>query len=291
MSRFVIYYNAAYFALKTIADLPYTHVILAFIEPDPNDPSGTRVAPSGNLASVWDDVPLLQQAGKKVMISFGGGAFSSAAYEKLAGDVTSLAAQIAAIVAQYNLDGVDLDYEDTAALGSSGSYDGVTFATTLTEALYHQLPADKRVITHAPQPPYLAPSFENGPYLRILQQAGAYISWINLQFYNNPGFQDPAQITGLSGTPFVTSVTGLDQGVGGVKWPAEQIVVGKPVAPQDAGSGYLPVETLVSEVITPLVDHYGARFGGVMGWQYYNDAAGGGAWHTAIAKALPQATT
>lgn len=290
MSRFVIYYNDAHFPLRSIAQLPYTHVILSFIVPDTSDASGKTVTTSGNLEQVWDDVSALRQAGKKVMISFGGGAFSTASYKKLSGTEPAIAEQIAAIVERHGLDGVDIDYEDTPAFRSptpADAYDGVAFVCALTEALHAALPEDKRLISHAPQPPYLSPWFEDGPYLKILKQVGQHIDWINLQYYNNRGFDDADQITGLSGTPFVSSICGLNEGVGGVKWPASQVTVGKPVAPEDAGSGYVPVDELVSEVIEPLVDKFGSAFGGVMGWQYYDDAAGGGRWHQTIAKALP----
>lgn len=283
MSRFVIYYNSAHYPLSDLVDTPFTHVILSFIIPSS---SGPTVAPSGNLAEVWGDVQTLQQSGKKVMISFGGGTISSADYARLAGDVPVLAKQIADIVVRHQLDGVDIDYEDTGSMGTSGEYNGVEFMIELTKTLYLQLPEAQRLISHAPQPPYLSPYFLDGPYLKILEEAGNNIDWINMQYYNNPGFQDPDQITGLVDEPFISSVAGLDQGAGGIVWPAEKTVVGKPVAQEDAGSGYIPVNDLVSEVISPLVEHYKDRFGGVMGWQYYNDAAGGGVWHKAIADAL-----
>ena len=120
----------------------------------------------------------------------------------------------------------------------------------------------------------------------MLREAGDAISWINLQFYNNPGFQDPGQITGLPGKPFVSSVTGLAQGAGGVTWPVAKTVIGKPVAQVDAHTGYLPVADLVQQVVAPLVERYGKEVGGVMGWQYAQDAEEQGAWHTALAAAL-----
>ncbi len=285
MSRLVIYYNSAHTPLSSIAATPLTHVILAFLIPGATDP--TKIEASGNLASVWPDVKGLQAAGKKVLISFGGGTATHDAYRQLSADVPGLAQQIADFVTQRGLDGVDIDFEDTPGFESGSSYDGVAFLVSLTQELAKALPTGSNLITHAPQPPYLSPYFEGGPYLKVLQQAGTDIAWINLQFYNNPGFDDPGQITGLTGTsPFVSSVTGLAQGVGGVVWPVAKTVVGKPVAQIDAHTGYLPVADLVSQVVTPLIEKYGKQVGGVMGWQYAQDASEQGAWHDALATAL-----
>ena len=261
MSRLVIYYNSTHAPLISIASTPLTHVILAFLVPGTTDP--TRIEASGNLASVWPDVPALQAAGKKVMISFGGGTISHQAYQQLSADVPGLARQIADFVTERDLDGVDIDFEDTAGFERGAAYDGVAFLTSLTRELAAALPAGRQLISHAPQPPYLSPSFEGGPYLKVLREAGDAISWINLQFYNNPGFQDPGQITGLPGKPFVSSVTGLAQGAGGVTWPVAKTVIGKPVAQVDAHTGYLPVADLVQQVVAPLVERYGKEVGGV----------------------------
>jgi len=280
----VIYYNSDHAPLSSIAATPLTHVILSFLIPSEADPK--QIEASGNLDSVWPDVAGLQAAGKKVMISFGGGTATHQTYAQFAEDVPGLAQQIVDFVTQRGLDGVDIDFEDTAGFEKSSSYDGIAFLVSLTKELAASLPEGQNLITHAPQPPYLSPYFEGGPYLKILQEAGADISWINLQYYNNPGFQDPAQITGLTSPPFVSSVTGLHQGAGGVTWPVSKTVVGKPVAKIDAHTGYLPVTDLVSQVVSPLVQTYGTDLGGVMGWQYAQDEEEQGAWHTALASAL-----
>ena len=284
MPRLVIYYNDARYPLASIASTPFTHVILAFLVPGASDPM--KVEPSGNLADTWPDVAKLQQAGKKVLISLGGATATHAAYQALATDVPGLVQQIVELIDQHGLDGVDIDFEDTAGFESSSPYDGVSFLVELSQQLAVALPAGRDLLTHAPQPPYFSPGFLGGPYLEILRQVAAAISWINLQYYNNSGFDAPEQITGLSAEPFVSSVTGLARGVGGLKWPVNKTVVGKPVATNDAGSGYLPPDQLVSEVVTPLAERYGAEFGGVMGWQYAQDAAENGAWHSALASAL-----
>lgn len=284
MSRLVIYYNSAHVPLSSLAATPYTHVILAFLVPGATDP--TEVAPSGNLATVWPQVEAVQKAGKKVLISLGGATATHAAYQALAANVPQLVERIVAVVNERGLDGVDIDFEDSAGFANGSPYDGVKFLVELSQQLAAALPAGRNIVTHAPQPPYLSPGFLGGPYLKILEQAGDAISFINLQYYNNNGWQDPEQITGLSGTPFISSVTGLAQGAGGVTWPASKTVVGKPVTAIDAGTGYLPPDQLVSEVVQPLVAHYGTDFGGVMGWQYAQDAEEQGAWHNALAPAL-----
>ena len=55
-------------------------------------------------------------------------------------------------------------------------------------------------------------------------------------------------------------------------WPAEKIVIGLVTNPANGG-GYVPWNPL-GAVLTTLRGRYG-RFGGVMGWEYYNSMPGG----------------
>jgi len=208
--RLVIYYNNNTTPLKNIVNMDYTHVILSFLIPDPSNP--LNLVLSGNLDNnVLGDIQTVQQAGKKVMISMGGETFSSAAYQAMVGKEDEVAANIAAIVNQYGFDGVDLDYEDTNAIMDKTPYDGPQFISDLTNALAGKLPSGA-LITHAPQPPYLCapgapfncPASTTG-YVEVLQKAGANISWLNMQYYNNDWYV----------TPVDKVVTGYEQAVAG----------------------------------------------------------------------------
>jgi len=272
-NRLVIYYNSARTPLSAFAGTAYTHVILSFAEPDG---SGTLVL-DGNLLSsgVMSQVATLRQAGKTVLLSLGGGACTSAKWLGLSQDVSGTAQQMAALVQKYGLDGVDVDFEDSAALsGGSAGYDGTRFLIDLTNALYGALPATARTISHAPQPPYFYAGWGSA-YKKIIQQVGSRIAFLNVQYYNNPNFQEAAYITGTA--------TGSVAGIAAMGYPVQDIVVGKPVGRKDAGSGWMSADDLASQIVQPLVSKYG-RIGGVMGWQAASDPDG--TWATTLSDAM-----
>lgn len=132
--RNVIYFSsdANQIPLAGIGTLPYTDVIVGFLVPDANlNLHGTGGAFNGDLQT---NIQTLQNAGKNVLISVGGGAgFPSSAYQSYAQNVSGLANQIVNFVTNFGFNGVDIDYEDSS--GFTGSYDGVGFLTTLTSAL------------------------------------------------------------------------------------------------------------------------------------------------------------
>jgi chitinase len=167
------------------------------------------------------NIKALQDAGKNVLISFGGAAgVPSSAYESYAQNVDGLVEQLVSFVTGNGFSGVDTDVEDDA--GFTGAYDGVRFLIALTNGLAQALPAGQDIITHAPQTPYWDPAYNNAPYADIWQGAGNQITWINNQVYNN----------------------------------------------------------MISQVIMPLQDAWGAEFGGVMGWEFARDQ--GGMWAQGI---------
>ncbi len=283
LPQFVIYYSNQVIPLKEAANRLYTDIILAFLIPESS--GSTTIVLSGNLDSaVLNDIKAVQAAGKRVLISFGGETVTNADYTVLSQHVDDLASQIAGYVVKYNLDGTDLDYEDTAALQSNTGYNGVDFISALTNALHDKLPGGKQMITHAPQPPYLCapekpfncqPPF---PYGDVLAKTGGNIGFLNMQYYNNEWYTEPPSKV----------VTGYEQAVAG--WQdfaglsATRLLVGKPVSKADAGSGWLPPGKLISEIINPLRQKYPNDFGGVMGWEFSSDTDG--SWSQTIGRAL-----
>jgi hypothetical protein len=89
--RNVIYFssNANQIPLTGIGTLPYTDVIIGFLVPNANlDLQGAGGAFNGNLQS---NIQTLQNAGKNVLISVGGGkGFSSSDYQSYAQNVNKL---------------------------------------------------------------------------------------------------------------------------------------------------------------------------------------------------------
>jgi chitinase len=108
-------------SLAGIANVPYTDVILSFLYPDEN----FNLQLTG---PIFDDnltinIQALQNAGKNVLISFGGALDTEDPNDLLAqaylywggqggNNISGLVTQIVNIVVQYGFDGVDIDYED-----------------------------------------------------------------------------------------------------------------------------------------------------------------------------------
>jgi len=270
--------NVVYFSSKAnqtplpgIANLPYTDVIVAFLVPDGNlNLVGAGGAFDGNLKS---NIQTLQRAGKNVLISFGGAIFPSSAYQNYARNVNGLVKQIVNFVTSNGFNGVDIDYEDSNAFTNTRTYDGIGFLISLTKSLAQSLPAGHNIITHAPQTPYWDPNAGyNNAYTKIWQQVGNQIAWINNQFYDNPDYDKDAA-TKVLWYQRVAAITG-----------AQKLLVGALVANTGTDEGYITLDDMIQNVITPLKSKFGSQFGGVMGWEFALDQ--GGAWANRIGQAL-----
>jgi chitinase len=268
--RNVIYFSskANQIPLAGIGDLPYTDVIIAFLVPDENlNLHGSGGAFGENLQS---SIQILQNAGKNVLISLGGGAgFPSSAYQSYAQNVAGLVEQIVSFVTINGFNGVDIDYEDDA--GFTGTYDGIGFLIALTNGLAEALPSAQNIITHAPQTPYWDPNYNNAPYAEIWQGAGNQITWINNQFYNNPPWDATPDLK-VEWYDKIACITG-----------AQKLMAGALVA-SGADEGYITLDQMISQVIMPLKDAWGSEFGGVMGWEFARDQ--GGTWAEGIWQGL-----
>ena len=253
--RNVIYYNSNNdnISLYAFAQLPYTDVIIANLQPASADDL-TLVGQWGNAFAdqLRDNIRLLQNAGKNVLISFGGAMnddkLTTAAYQSYARNVTGLVNQIVAFVNNYNFNGVDIDDEDDAGFGNNAAYDGVAFLSALTSGLYQALPSGKNIITHAPAPDYWNSHSQfarggNAPYVQIWQNVGNQIAWFNNQFYDN-GLDDAA-----------SKVTKY-QAIAGITGPQKQLLgalVGDPANyKDDTDTGYITLDDMTNNVIAPL---------------------------------------
>jgi chitinase len=269
--RNVIYYgsNANPIPLAGIANLSYTDVIIGFLIPDFNlNLHGSGGAFDENLEN---NIQALQNSGKNVLISVGGGAgFPSSAWQSYAQNPDGLVNQIVSFVTNYGFNGVDVDYEDDT--GFTGTYDGVGFLSALTSRLAQALPAGQNIITHAPQTPYWDPNaaYDNA-YTQIWQRVGNQITWINNQFYNNSDYDKDAPLK-VTWYRNIVAITG-----------SEKLLVGAILA-QTAGEGYITLIHMIENVIKPLQSNFGVQFGGMMGWEFALDR--GGAWGNGIGAAL-----
>ncbi|KAK1575993.1 hypothetical protein Q3G72_009950 [Acer saccharum] len=247
---------------ETCATRKYTHVNIAFLNkfgggqtPELNLAGHCNHA-TGSCRVVSTAVESCQSRGIKVMLSIGGGI----------GNYSLTSEYDAKTVAEYLynnflggkssnrplgdavLDGVDFDIE----LGSTLHYDDlVRFLSQFSE------PARRVYITGAPQCPFpdrlLGAAIETGLFDAV---------WV--QFYNN----QPCQYSSGSAQRLLESWE---------RW-ASSVVVGKlfmglPAAPAAAGSGYIPPEVLVSEVL-PVIKK-SEKYGGVMLWSRFQDVNNG----------------
>lgn len=284
-NRVVIYYNNHSVPLQNFADTDYTTIILSFTEPASGTVPGQPVTLvlDGNLTqTVMSQISTVKAAGKMVLLSLGGGACDNDDWQAMSEDLDNVVQQLVGYVEQYDLDGIDIDFEDTAAFQSGASFSGTQFLIDLTQQLHQALPRGKRVITHAPQAPYFG-SYCNYAYNTILEACAGDIAWLNMQYYNNPGWQEPSYITGTQ-PGSVQGIINLD--ISGLT--GDKVVVGKPVGSNDASSGYLSPDEIVSEVIQPLQAE-NVSFGGMMGWQASSDPTG--SWAATMADALEDPTS
>ncbi|EJU05019.1 glycoside hydrolase [Dacryopinax primogenitus] len=224
-------------------------------------------------------------AGMKLLVS----AFGSTDAPTSEGyNPTSLANTMAAWVKEYDLDGIDVDYEDFNAF-NSGTNEAVTWLVTFTQALRAALPAGQYIITHARWEPgslgsciAVAPWFSKsqypaGSYLDVNTQAGGDIDWYNIQFYN----QGSTEYTTCAGLLTASSSswpnTALFQiNASGVS--LNKLVIGKPANSGDASTGYMSTSTLASCVQQAQAQAQGWE-AGVMTWEYPDAAS---AWIEAV---------
>src|SRR5271167_3779856 len=151
MPRNVIYFGggADNGNLADIVNLPYTDVIVCFAVVDGNlNVYGDGAAFDDNLRS---NIRALQNAGKKVLVSFGGSSdvISSSDWKRCAENVLAfdpdgqsvLTNNIITFLATYGFDGIDIDYEDDSGFDGTGGYDGVKFLIALTLQISRFLPS------------------------------------------------------------------------------------------------------------------------------------------------------
>ncbi|EON68128.1 hypothetical protein W97_07276 [Coniosporium apollinis CBS 100218] len=248
-----------------------THVIVAAIhlnEGPGNITLNDHHPDDKRFDQLWAEVRWLQGAGVKVMGMLGGAARGS--FERLGGSDAEFNAYylpLAAVIRKHNLQGLDLDIEEPVPL-----------STPLR--LLSRLRADfgpAFLLTLAPTATALLPGLPHlsgFSYFELERAAGGLISWYNTQFYC--GWGDAAQ-------------TAWYDAIMAAGWPAEKVVLGVVTNPGN-GAGHVCIDGAAGgvrraeddgaerkcgfgDVLRILRARY-PRFGGVMGWEYFN--AGGG---------------
>ncbi|KAL1981567.1 hypothetical protein VTN96DRAFT_2446 [Rasamsonia emersonii] len=231
-----------------------THIILAAIHINarPGDITLNDDPPDSPIyAPLWEEVPLVQRAGVKVMGMLGGAAIGS--FQRLDGTQAEFEAYYApllAMIRRHGLDGLDLDVEEAMSLAG---------IIRLIDRLKTDL-GDDFIITLAPVAAALVGrgNLSGFDYRQLEQSRGAKISWYNAQFYNGWGrAEDPGMYAAI-----------IAQG-----WSPQKVVLGLLTSPGNGSQGYVPPAT-IGPVLAALIAQF-PDFGGVMGWEYFNSLPGG----------------
>ena len=197
---------------------------------------------------------------------------------------TACGENLAQYVIDKQLDGVDLDYEDNAAMEQGTA---VPWLIEMTEAMLKKFKATGRkyIITHAPQAPYFIDGKYPKNYVELHQSVlsdgstvGDNIDSYLVQFYNQ-GSSAYSTYTSLfevsDGWSYGTSVQEIaNKGI-----PISKIAVGKPITQADVvNTGFVPAGQLASIIQTARqpgnVWANDGDVGGVMGWKFQSDRSG-----------------
>jgi len=207
-------------------------------------------------------------AGIKILVS----AFGSTEFPTSGGvDPVACGNKLADFVKANNLDGVDLDWEDNAAMEAGK---GEAWLISITKTLRAALPkSEGYIISHAPQAPYFmgAPKYPNGGYLTIDKAVGDLIDFYNIQFYNqDTSTYDSYETLFQTANGWATGTAVHELMSKGI--PASRILVGKPITSGDGtNTGYVPVNNLASIFSQAKGNGWNSGF---MGWQYIHDSDG-----------------
>ncbi|KUI71641.1 Chitinase 1 [Cytospora mali] len=243
--------------LLTQPGIRLTHLILAaiHINGDPSQITLNDHPPDHpRFQTLWAELRVLQASGVKVLGMLGGaarGTFSAGRLDAPDGATfESYYRPLRDVVRERGLDGLDLDVEEEMSLGGA-------------VRLVDRLRADfgrAFLITFAPVAAALLDFRRNlsgFDYEALEVMRGREIAWYNCQFYcgwgdcSNPIMYEMLLMKG---------------------WPPEKVVVGLVTNPHN-GSGFIPFDVLAT--VIPLMVGQHARFGGVMGWEYFNSLPGG----------------
>ncbi|KAI5924073.1 family 18 glycoside hydrolase [Camillea tinctor] len=240
--------------LITQPGIKITHIIVAAIHIN-EDPDGLTLndhPPSDpRFTTLWAELRIAQASGITVLGMLGGAAKGS--YTRLDGDKSSFEryyTPLAALIRSQGLQGLDLDVEEPTSLGG---------IVRLVDRLRGDFGPDF-VLTLAPVATALLDPRRNlsgFDYKALETMRGSQIAWYNAQFYC--GWGD-------AHTPLLYEMCVA------CGWPPEKLVMGLVTTP-DNGAGWVPFEVL-GATLRMLRERF-PRFGGVMGWEYFNGRPGG----------------
>lgn len=274
----VIAYIANWQACPTPEQMAqWSHVIVAFAVTYTWTPNGNvcdeactiGAVPGCNGKSLAELTADLHAAGVKVLLSFGGAGMGglwegncgqmTKCWDKCLSSVDSLVSTLTGLVADNDLDGIDIDYE--YCLHDAAHTDFVAGLTTGLRAALDALPGGPKLVTHAPMDHTLD---QGDPYFAIVDQHADAIDFLMPQYYN--GGMSAFDANGLAAieTHYRALVDGPFGG------DASRVVFGHCIEP-----GCAPVATQPAAVeVAQEVAGWYPNDGGVFFWAHpYDDGA------------------
>ncbi|RDW78395.1 chitinase-2 [Coleophoma crateriformis] len=239
----------------TQPNITVTHVNLAAIHL--NDPPGNitlndHVPSHPRYMTLWAELRILQASGVKVLGMLGGAAKGS--FTRLDLDDATFERYyipLRDLIRERGLDGLDLDVEEPMTLAGVIRLIDRLKADFGKDFIITLAPVAAALVSDKPEHNLSGFSYEA---LEVMRNKS--IAWYNCQFYCGWG-----DVSNTMGYDFMVA-----RG-----WSPEKLVVGMVTNPSN-GSGWVPFET-VQEVLLNLRLKY-PKFGGVMGWEYFNSLPG-----------------
>jgi len=188
----------------------YTHIIVAFAvsynqNESKNDCNRQCVIGDNKPISICDDTPnsalvnQWKQAGKKVIVSFGGAGMGESSkgdmnhcWDYCFGKEQFVIQQLSTIVRKQNFDGVDISYKSY-----TNNDNALNFLRTVTSGLRSTLP-DGSILTHSPMDSDL---LITSAYYKMLKEEASSLDFIMPQYYD--GIYHPVT-DGLKGGSYTT---------------------------------------------------------------------------------------
>lgn len=188
--------SAGEFPLRDVSP-QWDVVIVAFASPVKGSTSRLHFQPPiGQTEEQFkSDVRLLQNQGRKVLISLGGGGEVVTLNTPV--DLQDFATSVSAIVKQYGFDGIDLDLETPSLILDRGDTDfrhpttrAIVNLITALQRLHHQF-GPKFMIAEVPEGPQVPAGMvtyggQFGSFLPVIYGTRDILSFVDVQNYNTP---------------------------------------------------------------------------------------------------------
>jgi chitinase len=230
----------------------YNVVFLAFLS---FDSSGNVLngldAPKKSFSLTKSDVQNLQNQGRKVLASVGGGAGAVLDCGSSSTFVSNFGQGLVSIVDEFGFDGIDFDIEHR----SGDMIQCANIMTSVISIFKSEVP--DAIVTITPQMTNLYPDYPQivsgfNELSPLIASSYDHLDIIQPQMYNTWGQVETISyaekyVSELSGG---FSITTPSKSVLNITVPLDKLVLGYPASPNGAGSGYLDPASVVSMAVT-----------------------------------------